>query len=64
MRIRNGDSSDPGWEKVGSGIRDKHPGSATLLDAMKLAKKISHFYNDSTTYFKKIFFYLHWHVFE
>jgi hypothetical protein len=25
MRIR-----DPRWEKVGSGIRDKHPGSATL----------------------------------
>jgi hypothetical protein len=26
MRIR-----DPGWKKVGSGIRDKHPGSATLV---------------------------------
>jgi hypothetical protein len=25
MRIR-----DPGWKKVGSGIRAKHPGSATL----------------------------------
>jgi hypothetical protein len=25
VRIR-----DPGWKKVGSGIRDKHPGSATL----------------------------------
>ncbi len=25
IRIR-----DPGWEKVGSWIRDKHPGSATL----------------------------------
>jgi hypothetical protein len=24
VRIR-----DPGWKKVGSGIRDKHPGSAT-----------------------------------
>jgi hypothetical protein len=22
---------DPGWKKVGSGIRDKHPGSATLI---------------------------------
>jgi hypothetical protein len=22
---------DPGWEKVGSWIRNKHPGSATLL---------------------------------
>jgi hypothetical protein len=29
--IRDGDSSDPGWKKVGSGIRDKHPGSATLV---------------------------------
>ncbi len=28
MRIR-----DPGWKKVGSGIRDKHPGSATLLSS-------------------------------
>jgi hypothetical protein len=26
VRIR-----DPGWNKVGSGIRDKHPGSATLV---------------------------------
>jgi hypothetical protein len=26
VRIR-----DAGWKKVGSGIRDKHPGSATLL---------------------------------
>jgi hypothetical protein len=26
MRIQ-----DPGWKKVGSGIRDKHPGSATLV---------------------------------
>jgi hypothetical protein len=25
VRIR-----DPGWKKVGSGIREKHPGSATL----------------------------------
>jgi hypothetical protein len=31
MRIRDGDSSDPGWKEVGSGIRDKHPGSATLI---------------------------------
>jgi hypothetical protein len=30
MRIRDGDSLDPGWKKVGYGIRDKHPGSATL----------------------------------
>ncbi len=26
IRIR-----DPGWKTLGSGIRDKHPGSATLL---------------------------------
>ncbi len=26
VRIR-----DPGWKKVGSGIQDKHPGSATLV---------------------------------
>ncbi len=25
--------ADPGWKKVGSGIRDKHPGSATLPEA-------------------------------
>jgi hypothetical protein len=31
MRIGDGDSSDPGWKKVGSGIRDKLPGSATLV---------------------------------
>ncbi len=31
-------NSDPGFgmEKVGSGIRDKHPGSATLVDKTKL----------------------------
>ncbi len=26
---------DPGWKKVGSGIRDKHPGSATLSKSNK-----------------------------
>jgi hypothetical protein len=31
MRILDGDSSDPGWKKVGSGIQDKHSGSATLV---------------------------------
>jgi hypothetical protein len=30
MRIR-----DPGWKKVGSGIRVKHPGSATLETNVK-----------------------------
>jgi hypothetical protein len=29
VRIR-----DPGWKKVGSGIRDKHPGSATLISPL------------------------------
>jgi hypothetical protein len=33
MRIR-----DPGWKKVGSGIRDKHPGSATLATAALWAR--------------------------
>ncbi len=27
--------SDPGWKKFGSGVRDKHPGSATLLGFTK-----------------------------
>jgi hypothetical protein len=26
-----GKKSDPGWKKIGSGILDKHPGSATPL---------------------------------
>ncbi len=49
MRIRDEDSSDPGWKK--SRIRDKHPGSATLQNctvyltfiksASKNCKKIS-----------------------
>jgi len=41
MRIRDPGSGmetvrirDPGWKKVGSGIRDKHPGSATLIPAV------------------------------
>jgi hypothetical protein len=33
VRIR-----DPGWKKVGSGIRDKHPGSVTLLVRRKLGE--------------------------
>jgi hypothetical protein len=31
VRIR-----DPGWEKVGSGIRDKHPGSETLIERLNI----------------------------
>jgi hypothetical protein len=31
MWIRDGKNSDPGWKKVGSGIRKKYPRSATLL---------------------------------
>jgi hypothetical protein len=32
IRIRdpNGKNSHPGWKKIETGIRDKHPGSATL----------------------------------
>jgi hypothetical protein len=37
VRIR-----DPGWKKVGSGIRDKHPGYATLAKAklLKILKNV------------------------
>jgi hypothetical protein len=35
MRIRDGDSSDPGWKKVGSGIRDNHPGSRNTVANIK-----------------------------
>jgi hypothetical protein len=31
MRIRDGDSSDPGTGMEKSWIRDKHPGSTTLI---------------------------------
>jgi hypothetical protein len=31
--------SDPGWKKFGSGIRDKHPGSATLWLAIQTKKR-------------------------
>ncbi len=31
MRIRDGKSSDLGWQTFGSGILDKHPGSTTLF---------------------------------
>jgi hypothetical protein len=34
MRIR-----DPGWKKFGFGIRDKNPGSATLLTSKNVAQK-------------------------
>jgi hypothetical protein len=30
MWIQDGKKSDPGWKKVGSRIRNKHHGSATL----------------------------------
>jgi hypothetical protein len=36
MQIRDGKDSDPGWKKLGSGIRDKHPGSATLQYSAKI----------------------------
>ncbi len=36
MGIRDGEIRirDPGWKKFGSGIRDKHPGSATLSEGI------------------------------
>jgi hypothetical protein len=43
MRIRDPGSGmetvrirDSGWKKVGSGIRDKHPGSAILLKILHI----------------------------
>jgi hypothetical protein len=36
---------DPGWKKVGSGIRDNHPGFATLLVALSVPDP-SHFGTD------------------
>jgi hypothetical protein len=45
MRIRGSGSRmetvrirDPGWKKVGSGIRDKHPRSATLNINIQIIK--------------------------
>jgi hypothetical protein len=35
IRIR-----DPGWKKVGSGMRDKHPGSATLMNEILNDKQV------------------------
>jgi hypothetical protein len=35
MWIRDPKNSDPGWKKFGSGIRDKHPGSATLNNRLR-----------------------------
>ncbi len=35
MQIR-----DPGWKKFGSGLRDKHPGSATLLPWIRILGRI------------------------
>jgi hypothetical protein len=36
MQIRGGKNSDSGEKKLGSAIRDKYPGSATLLPALLL----------------------------
>jgi hypothetical protein len=51
MRIRDPESGmeavrirDPGLKKVGSGIRDKHPGSATL-EKMDVLSGVSGFGN-------------------
>ncbi len=44
VRIR-----DTRWKEVGSGIRDKHPGSATLLETVKPLKTPSF----GQIYFKK-----------
>jgi hypothetical protein len=39
VRIR-----DPGWKKVGSGIRDKHPGSATLFVIESGSGQLTYFF--------------------
>jgi hypothetical protein len=41
--IRDGNNLDPGWKKFESGIRNKHPGSATLtaIAPQKLLMKIT-----------------------
>jgi hypothetical protein len=36
LEIRDRKNSDPGSKKFGSGIRDKHPGSATLISNSRL----------------------------
>jgi hypothetical protein len=55
MLIREGDSSDPGWKKVGSGIRDKHPGSASLrADKQRSIYQLRHYAKNN--YFQKSFF--------
>ncbi len=58
LRIR-----DPGWRQFGSGIRDKHPGSATLSQThifdtiilSVLAKKILNLFKNKTIYNFMIF---------
>jgi hypothetical protein len=35
--METGRIRDPGWKKVGSGIRDKDPGSATLVHVVLIA---------------------------
>jgi hypothetical protein len=54
VRIR-----DPGWKKVGSGIRDKHPGSATLVGTnfkikKELQRKCSYEDPDAISFQKQI----------
>jgi hypothetical protein len=39
--IRDGKKSDPGWETFGSGILDKHPGSATMIFAFLFNYSVS-----------------------
>ncbi len=42
MRIRDGDSSDPGSWMEKSRIRDKHPGSATLQAMVIFAPRLEY----------------------
>ncbi len=62
MRIRDQGillSLDPGWKrkKFGSGIPDKHPGSATLIKVFKLIFK-NPFMIDHSSFLLRVFFLL------
>jgi hypothetical protein len=38
--IRDGKNWDPGWKKLGSGICDNHPGSATMFTHAQIRIKL------------------------
>jgi hypothetical protein len=61
MRIRDPGSGmetvrirDPGWKKVASGIRDKHPGSATL-ESLLVFESLEYSFSDKAGYMDVFF---------